>query len=763
MPTNPRDRMAELLRACARKRKEQAGAPFELHPATRGMLQAEVARLSPRMKRNEKKATFLSRLIFSAAAAASVIICALILFKNETPAAKTIAAAPAPLLNKELTSGAPGGAILLPSGSASLAITGGGSLAFSPAGAPVAPAPSGGRGLRLSNTTVVFDVEPANAGSGAAADGAGLGTFQSGSGSNAPVSSLTLGGAGAAIDASTAQVNTNVLNGGPLFFGGSQNSSADSAALLNPPEGKYSFDDETMTGSNAYAGAFTLDNTTMKDVSNTVVAAGTPSLKSKLDRIIIPNIDFHDTTLSDAVELLRKKSAELDTTETDPARKGVNIVLNASGTTISGDLPAGTGEGAGQGEGAGGGASVGAFGGNGQAKSDVLANNAVTATSSSNPKITLSLNNVTLSDALNKVAAVAGSKVEVNSGTVNIVPASENADVLLTKEYAVPDGFLEGGIEAGDFDKGGEMYAKREIHAAAPAAAQPAAPAAPAQLAAMDYLKNAGVQFPPGARADYNPSTGKLVVRDTRGNLDAVDKIVEASIDAELGREEMNAKKLAIVRTMQVVNGKIPGPDAVLATFRLQMEGDVIYIVDADGSIYSGKIEQPLLQKVLAVSSGRVFMNVLATANQSVPWINSLGNVKTREQTKATTGAMITAAVSNSNMDAERSRKQAESPGQNFSFRATGINIRMRTPVIFNGNYIVANAGQQQQQQVENQLAAQQDQLKSVKQEANEKLAEKAVPADDNAARIEGQAQVGENGTIDIDAVVVPMKARAIK
>ena len=48
MPPDPNDKMEELLKAFAQKRREQSGAPFELHPATRKLLQAEVDRLYER-------------------------------------------------------------------------------------------------------------------------------------------------------------------------------------------------------------------------------------------------------------------------------------------------------------------------------------------------------------------------------------------------------------------------------------------------------------------------------------------------------------------------------------------------------------------------------------------------------------------------------------------------------------------------------------------------------------------------------------------
>src|SRR5207245_6054564 len=52
MPDDPNRNLEEQLTAWARKRRDEAGAPFELHPATRKLLQDEVARTFPK-KSNE--------------------------------------------------------------------------------------------------------------------------------------------------------------------------------------------------------------------------------------------------------------------------------------------------------------------------------------------------------------------------------------------------------------------------------------------------------------------------------------------------------------------------------------------------------------------------------------------------------------------------------------------------------------------------------------------------------------------------------------
>src|ERR1041384_5435214 len=48
MPLEPDNNIDELLQAYAKKRREQMRAPLEVHPATRNLLQAEVARTFPR-------------------------------------------------------------------------------------------------------------------------------------------------------------------------------------------------------------------------------------------------------------------------------------------------------------------------------------------------------------------------------------------------------------------------------------------------------------------------------------------------------------------------------------------------------------------------------------------------------------------------------------------------------------------------------------------------------------------------------------------
>ena len=60
--------------------------------------------------------------------------------------------------------------------------------------------------------------------------------------------------------------------------------------------------------------------------------SGIDYINEKLRLIIIPNIAFDDITVEESIDFLRLRAAELDTYETDPARKGVNFLIRRPNT-----------------------------------------------------------------------------------------------------------------------------------------------------------------------------------------------------------------------------------------------------------------------------------------------------------------------------------------------------------------------------------------------------------------------------------------------
>ena len=200
-------------------------------------------------------------------------------------------------------------------------------------------------------------------------------------------------------------------------------------------------------------------------------------LSEKMNKIIFPTVQFQGVTIDEAIEYLRVKSRDLDTFTDAGAVKGVNIILR------QGEAP-------------------------------------------SNASISLDLKDVPMSEALRYVTELAQMKYKVEAHAVLVVPLSENASEQYTRSYRVPPDFLSNG--GGDAGGGGAAPAA----AADPFAAGAAAPAGGSRLiarqSAKQILEAAGITFPEGSSASYNPATSQLVVRNTQPNLDLAEAYVES-------------------------------------------------------------------------------------------------------------------------------------------------------------------------------------------------------------------------------------------
>jgi general secretion pathway protein D len=200
-------------------------------------------------------------------------------------------------------------------------------------------------------------------------------------------------------------------------------------------------------------------------------ARGTQSINSKLDDIVIPRISFTDATLREVIGSIREQAARLDAgSDEDP---GVNIVLKLDEAAAS-------------------------------------------------QEITIDLSNLPLREALDYVTRLAGLKIKVEPYAVLIVPVTEETEVLLTKEYRVPPGFitnLPSGSEGAPTTDGSVAVSK-----------------------AKEFLESQGVEFPTGASANFLPSSSRLIVRNTQENLDLVDALVESSAETAPSQVEIESK-----------------------------------------------------------------------------------------------------------------------------------------------------------------------------------------------------------------------------
>ncbi|MGH8047937.1 MAG: Amuc_1098 family type IV pilus outer membrane protein [Chthoniobacterales bacterium] len=249
----------------------------------------------------------------------------------------------------------------------------------------------------------------------------------------------------------------------------------------------------------------------------------------KLNRIVIPKLDFHDFTIRQAVDFLRQASRKLDTLEPDDAKRGVNIFLKlpsgataAAGTDVlappAGALP---------------GAAPGTAG--------------APPTVTEDTTITLSLNNIPLYEALRYVASQAGLKIKIDPAAVSIVPLTDVSQDLITKEYKVLPTFIPRAAAPGATDNpfGAGTTGAAGGTTAAVGAAEPTQRIG-TQMNAKEYLSSLGIVFPEGASAQYIPQGSRLVVTNTQDNIDVIDLIVDAAMGAAPTQVQIESKFVEI-------------------------------------------------------------------------------------------------------------------------------------------------------------------------------------------------------------------------
>jgi general secretion pathway protein D len=238
---------------------------------------------------------------------------------------------------------------------------------------------------------------------------------------------------------------------------------------------------------------------------------GVAYITEKLRRIIIPSIDFEDTTVEEAIDFLRLRASELDTLELDPAKKGVNFVIRRprSSTVGDGGLDAAASGG-------------GLLGGNdpGALRIDELR-----------------LRNVPLAVALKYIGDKTKLRYKVDDFAVTLVPQTETGEDLFTRTFRVPPDF-QASLGGGGTTGGGETdpFAETSGSAASTLTARPPI---------IDSLKQAGIAFNEGSSATLSAS-GSLIVTNTPSELDKLEQLVDALIGKEPKQVKITTKFVEI-------------------------------------------------------------------------------------------------------------------------------------------------------------------------------------------------------------------------
>src|SRR5947208_15862697 len=331
---------------------------------------------------------------------------------------------------------------------------------------------------------------------------------------------------------------------------------------------------------------------------------GTAQMSNKLNGIIIPHVEFRDTSIREAIDFLREQAAE-----NDPSGQGVNIVLRLvplgqiAPSSIPVAPPTGTGT---PGVGAPpAGAAAPPAGSPGA--SPVVA----PVSGPAGARITITLDNIPLGEALRYVANQAGLKVKVEPYAIAVVPLTEQSNDLITKRYHVPPEFFGGPLDVGYYigssvaGGGGEgagtttgvreappvatnVIEKEAVSfqtasgtgtgaGATSQANQLQGTASTRQTLlndrqlvgradAITMLKSMGVLFPAGASATFWPHSGTLIVRNTQDNLDMVDALVDQANISQPKQVSIESKFVEINQS----NLKELGFDWLLGPFSLK-------------------------------------------------------------------------------------------------------------------------------------------------------------------------------------------------
>jgi general secretion pathway protein D len=249
------------------------------------------------------------------------------------------------------------------------------------------------------------------------------------------------------------------------------------------------------------------------------MVTGPATVSAKLDSIIIPKISFDQVGLQEALDFLRNKSVEFDTTEADASLKGVNFTLNLGSP-------------------------------DGEASKKILAQ-----------RFDLQLNSVPLSRVVKYVTDMTQTAFTVDDFAVLITPLGSTSDELVTRTYRVPPDFIT------SISTGKDQAATDNPFAAD----EPKKGLLTTRMSAKEALEKQGIPFPEGASASYSPGTSTLRVFNTATNQDMISQIVQA----EAGKEPaMVLVQVTMIRTQETVLEEL-GFDTLLNPLPLNADGSV--------------------------------------------------------------------------------------------------------------------------------------------------------------------------------------------
>ena len=272
---------------------------------------------------------------------------------------------------------------------------------------------------------------------------------------------------------------------------------------------------------------------------------GVAYITEKLRRIVIPKIDFADTTVEEAIDFLRLRASELDTLELDPAKKGVNFVVRR---------PRSTGVTAPAAEGAAADATAPAAEALPTATTDVGALRVKE----------LRIRNVPLAVALKYICDQTKLRYKVDDFAVTLVPQTESGEDIFTRSFTVPPDFATSlGAEGGGGGAEADPFAAADKKGGS-------AKTLSARKPILELLKSSGISFAEGASATLS-SNGVLLITNTPSELDKVEQLVQAYGNKQPKQVKITTKFVEIAQK----NTDELGFDWVISPFAIGKNGNL--------------------------------------------------------------------------------------------------------------------------------------------------------------------------------------------
>jgi general secretion pathway protein D len=271
----------------------------------------------------------------------------------------------------------------------------------------------------------------------------------------------------------------------------------------------------------------------------------------KLQTIIIPSVNFQGTTLAEAIEFLRLRSSQHDTTPNQPPeRRGLNLLIR-SARTVAGE------------------------GSYGEKQIDEL-----------------NLRNVPIGEVLRYLCEMTGMRVRVEQFAVVLVPLSEGDVDLYSRTFRVPPDFIppEG-------DEGGGAVVDDPF---APAGGGGGGSLRKSRNA-KEYLESLGVPFPENASANFDKRNSILSVRNTPQAMELIEQIVEDSLNKQPKQVNIETKFVEV----QQRNGKELGFDWLIGPGVLNDGKGLVWSGGTAGNgVPSSVGNYPLIDPISSIGGG---------------------------------------------------------------------------------------------------------------------------------------------------------------